>query len=40
MSDGETQLEALTMIEDAKHGWLESALAHHDPIPEPEPLIA
>jgi antitoxin HicB len=40
MSDGETQLEALTMIEDAKRGWIESALAHHDPIPEPEPLIA
>jgi antitoxin HicB len=40
MSDGETQLEALEMIEDAKRGWIESALAHGDPIPEPEPLKA
>jgi antitoxin HicB len=40
MSVGETQLEALAMIEDAKRGWLESVLAHNDPIPEPEPLIA
>ena len=39
MSDGETQLEALEMIEDAKRGWIESALKHNDPIPEPEPLI-
>jgi len=36
MSDGETQAEALMMIEDAKRGWLESALAHGDSIPEPE----
>ena len=40
MSDGETQLEALEMIEDAKRGWLESSLAHGDPIPEPEPHTA
>jgi len=40
MSDGETQLEALAMIEDAKRGWIESSLKHNDPIPEPEPLIA
>lgn len=38
ISDGETQLEALAMIEDAKRGWIESALKNHDPIPEPEPL--
>jgi antitoxin HicB len=35
MSDGETQAEALLMIEDAKRGWIESALAHGDPVPEP-----
>jgi antitoxin HicB len=39
ISDGETQLEALEMIEDAKRGWIVSALAHNDPVPEPEPLI-
>jgi antitoxin HicB len=38
MSDGETQTEALAMIEEAKRGWLESALARNIPIPEPEPL--
>jgi predicted RNase H-like HicB family nuclease len=36
MSDGETQAEALLMIEDAKRGWIESALVHGDPVPEPE----
>jgi antitoxin HicB len=36
MSDGETQQEALENIEDAKRLWLESSLAHNDPIPEPE----
>ena len=35
MSDGETQQEALNMIEDARRLWLESSLAHGDPIPEP-----
>lgn len=36
MSDGETQQEALAMIEDAKRLWLESCLEHGDPIPEPQ----
>lgn len=27
--------EALEMLEDAKRGWLMSALDHGDPIPEP-----
>ncbi|HLA41871.1 MAG TPA: type II toxin-antitoxin system HicB family antitoxin [Aggregatilineales bacterium] len=35
MSDGETQQEALNMIEDARRLCLESSLAHGDPIPEP-----
>lgn len=38
MSDGETQAEALAMIEEAKQGWLESALERGIPIPEP-PII-
>ena len=32
---GDTIEEALAMLEDAKRGWLTSALAHNDPIPEP-----
>ncbi len=32
---GDTVEEALIMLEDAKRGWLESAIAHGDPIPEP-----
>lgn len=31
---GDTAAEALVMLEDAKRGWLESAIAHGDPIPE------
>lgn len=31
---GDTATEALTMLEDAKRGWLERAIAHGDPIPE------
>ena len=31
---GETKAEALEMLEDAKRGWLLSALEHGDPIPE------
>ncbi|MBA2447498.1 MAG: type II toxin-antitoxin system HicB family antitoxin [Chloroflexi bacterium] len=34
---GETEEEALEMLRDAMAGWFESALAHGDPIPEPEP---
>ncbi len=32
---GETEQEALEMLGEAMAGWLESALAHGDPIPEP-----
>ena len=35
MSDGETQQEALNMIEDARRLWLESGWEKGDPIPEP-----
>lgn len=35
MSFGDTQQEALEMIEDAKQLWLESSLEHGDLIPEP-----
>jgi antitoxin HicB len=36
ISQGETKEEALSMIEDARIGWLEVAYAHNDPIPEPQ----
>ncbi|MBL8156645.1 MAG: type II toxin-antitoxin system HicB family antitoxin [Anaerolineae bacterium] len=39
VSDGETPDEAILMIEDAKRGWLESALELGIPIPEPQPSI-
>lgn len=32
---GDTIEEALIMLEDARRGWLESALTHNDFIPEP-----
>jgi antitoxin HicB len=32
---GETPEEALEMLRDAMEGWVESAPAHGDPIPEP-----
>ena len=35
MSQGDTPEEALAMIRDAQRSWLESALAHGDPVPEP-----
>lgn len=35
LTQADTWAEVLTMIEDVKRGWLESALAHNDPIPEP-----
>jgi antitoxin HicB len=38
ISQRETKEEALTMIEDARIGWLEVSYFHHDPIPEPEPM--
>ena len=40
ISDGETPSEALVMIEDAKRGWLASALELGINIPEPEKLLA
>lgn len=33
---GDTVAEALAMLDDAKRGWLESALAHGDEIPLPQ----
>ena len=33
---GDTIVEALEMLEDAKAGWLASRLKHGDPIPEPQ----
>ncbi len=35
---GDTQAEALDMIEDAKRTWLIGSLEAGDSIPEPEPL--
>jgi predicted RNase H-like HicB family nuclease len=34
---GETPAEALRNLDDAMALWLESALVHGDPIPEPQP---
>ncbi|MDP3973799.1 MAG: toxin-antitoxin system HicB family antitoxin [Candidatus Daviesbacteria bacterium] len=36
MSEGDTKMDALKMIEDAKKAWLEVALARKINIPEPE----
>lgn len=36
MSEGDTEVEALKMIEDAKRGWIEVALKRKIKIPEPE----
>jgi antitoxin HicB len=36
LSQGDTEEEARAMIRDALHLWLEVALEHGDPIPEPE----
>ncbi|WP_406676402.1 toxin-antitoxin system HicB family antitoxin [Neomoorella carbonis] len=36
MSDGETPAEALANLEDAKRGWIETALALQRDIPEPD----
>ncbi len=38
MTQGDTRVEALEMIDDAKRLWLETALAENIPIPEPEPV--
>lgn len=38
-SDGETQVEALAMIEEAKEVWLQGAIEDNIPIPEPEPVL-
>jgi len=34
-SQGETREEALTMVREAIEGYLESLLAHDDPVPRP-----
>ena len=36
ITQADTWAELLEMVEDAKRLWLESALEHGDPIPEPE----
>lgn len=36
MSDGETPVEAVTNLEEAKTLWLESAIEENTPIPEPQ----
>lgn len=38
MTVGDTQQEALDMIEDAKLAWLSVALTEGDTIPEPQPV--
>jgi predicted RNase H-like HicB family nuclease len=38
ITQADTWQELEFMIEDAKRGWLEVALEHDDPIPEPEPV--
>jgi predicted RNase H-like HicB family nuclease len=37
ISEGDLPAHALEMVEDAKRGWIESALKHGDAIPEPQP---
>ena len=39
MTQADTWDEILPMIEDAKRAWLESALKHDDPIPEPKAVL-
>jgi len=36
---GDTKEEALHLLEEAKRLWLESNLAHGDPIPEPQTAL-
>lgn len=38
MTQGETRIEVLEMIDEAKRLWLETALAENISIPEPEPV--
>ena len=40
ITQAETWDELLLMIDDAKRLWLESALAHGDPIPEPLGMLS
>ena len=37
ITEGDSPAHALEMVEDAKRGWIESALKHGDAIPEPQP---
>ncbi len=39
MTFGDTQVEVLDMIEDAKRTWLIGSLEAGDPIPEPEQIM-
>jgi predicted RNase H-like HicB family nuclease len=39
MTEGDSPAHALEMVEDAKRGWIESALKHDEDIPEPQPGI-
>lgn len=36
ITEGDSPADALAMIEDARRGWIESALKHGDAIPEPQ----
>ena len=37
MTEGDSPGHALEMLDDAKRGWIESALKHGDEIPKPQP---
>ena len=39
MTEGDSPAHALEMVNDAKRGWIESALKHGDYIPEPQPGV-
>ena len=38
MTNGESREDALTMLDDAFRGWIETALEQGIPIPEPKPV--
>ena len=40
VTGGATMEEMYAMIEDAKRGWIASALYHGDPVPEPKRVAA
>jgi predicted RNase H-like HicB family nuclease len=39
ITEGDTVEEALENAKEAIQAWIESAIAHHEPIPEEHPLI-